>query len=338
MGYTLSRVGKVWHVRWTLDGQRSRRSTGETDRMRAEQIASNLYREAALWARNGRLIPTLRELTAQWIAAHRQVSSVSHLKGMERFARLHLFGLAGVHIDKLTTEAVETARNQLLETHAPGTVNHWCEQIRLVCNWAVHRGVIPALPFRVRMIKIQRKPRVTLPTDLTAHWLAAIDAKASEGVRIAVRLMLGMGLREGETSTARWEWLDFVRQTYTPGVTKGREADPLSVPFWLLDYLRPYRKTSGLIVTRDDGKQYARGFTRQSISAANTQTGISRVTPHRLRGTYATLLSESGVPVQGVQRALRHKDVRTTIGYLEVDLHRIAVAQNRMAEAWGIGR
>ena len=66
--------------------------------------------------------------------------------------------------------------------------------------------------------------------------------------------------------------------------------------------------------------------------------GIGDMDDARLRGTYATLLSEEGVPVQDVQRALGHKDVRTTLRYLEVDMQRVARAQIRLAQRLGMGR
>jgi integrase/recombinase XerC len=335
MAYTLVKEGKVWHVRWTLDGKRTKRTTGEADRARAERKAASMYRDAALWARNGRAVPTLRELVAQWLIAHQNIVSKSHLEGMERFGRLNLFGLADLPIDELTTSVVDAARGEFLLTHTPGGTNHWYRQIRLLARWAVDRSVIPAVPFRLKMIKIQRRARTTLPVDLTSEWLAAVDERASEGVRIAVRLMIGLGLREAETFSAQWQWLDFVRATYTPARTKGKEADPLPVPQWLLHYLRALRKPSGLIVVRDDGRAYGRAFTRKAIADANSKVGIMGVTAHRLRGSFATLMSESGAPVQSIQRALRHKDIRTTLGYLESDLHHIALAQERMAIAWG---
>lgn len=335
MAYTLVKEGKVWHVRWTLDGKRTKRSTRETDRARANSAAARMYRDAALWARNGRTVPTLRELVAHWLVAHQNIASKSHLEGMERFGRLHLFGLGDLPIDELTTVSVDAARSEFLLTHAPGAANHWYRQIRLLVRWAVDRSIIPAMPFKLKAIKIQRPARATLPVDLTSEWLAAVDQSASDGVRIAIRLMIGLGLREAETFSAQWQWLDFVRATYTPARTKGREADPLPVPQWLLDYLRPLRKPAGYMAVRADGRAYGRAFTRKAIADANSKVGIMGVTAHRLRGSFATLMSESGAPVQSIQRALRHKDIRTTLGYLESDLHHIALAQERMAIAWG---
>jgi integrase len=195
--------------------------------------------------------------------------------------------------------------------------------------------MIGAVPFKVKMLKVQRKPRATLPVGLSRDWLRELDGAASEPVRIAVRLMLGMGLREAEAASARWEWLDVARQTYTPGQTKGREAEPVPMPAWLIDYLRPFRKPTGLIVARTDGRAFARGFTRACILTASRRTGIGQITPHRLRATFATLLSENGAPVQVVQKVMRHKSVLTTVGYLESDLTYAAKAQARIAEQCG---
>ncbi|CAB3759397.1 tyrosine-type recombinase/integrase [Paraburkholderia solisilvae] len=333
---SLFRVGKVWHYRFSIDKKRTQRSTRESAHARAIVVAERAYRAASLQSRCGRVVPTLRELAGLWLAATELTASASHRAGIETFGRLHLGVLAEVRIDQLTTELVESARNEHLQTHAPSSANHWSRKVRLLCRWAMHRGFIVEIPFKVRMLKVQRKPRATLPIDLSRQWLEALDGVASEPVRIAVRLMFGMGLRESEAGSARWEWLDAVRQTYTPGQTKGREADPVPVPGWLMDYLRPLRKPAGLIVSHADGGPFARGFTRVAIKAASARTGIGNITPHRLRGTFATLLSEHGAPVQTIQRVLRHKDVRTTLGYLESDLSHAAHAQARIAEQGGL--
>jgi integrase len=336
MKFNIFRVGKVWHFRFTIDGKRVQRSTRETQHARAERVAEAAYREAALWARRDRVVPTLRELVAQWLKAHENVVSKSHISGVETFGRLHLYDLGDTLIDDLTTDAVEKARNKHLQTHAPITANLWCRTIRLLCNWAVHREVMPAVPFKVKMIKVQKKARATLPLDLTAKWLKAIDDTAPLGVQIAVRLMLGMGLRESEAASARWEHCDWLRMTYTPAKTKGREADPVPMPAWLADYLRPMRHVTGPIIIKPDGRPYGRGFTRISIHDATRHVGIDRITPHRLRATFATSLSYNGAPIQAIQRAMRHKNVMTTVNYLEVDMNSVAIAQQRIAEQCGL--
>jgi integrase len=339
MNYQLFKVAATWHYRFQIERKRTQRSTRETDRLRAEKVAERAYRQAALWSRGGKEIPTLRELVAQWIEIHAATASPSHVKVVETFGRLHLHELDDILIDELKTDLVERARVKHLETHAPVSANQWLKVLRLLCNWAVRRGVLPAMPFHVRALKVQKRPRAILPVALAQDWLAAIDKREGHRlcVRLAVRLMLGFGLRESETISARWEWFDMERRLYTPGRTKGREADPLPVPEWLFEYLVPLRLSSGLMIARGDGRPYPAGFTRNAMLQANKAVGAPHITPHRLRGTFATLLSESGVPVQDIQRALRHKMITTTAAYLETNMDHVAHGQARIAEKIGFG-
>ncbi len=150
--------------------------------------------------------------------------------------------------------------------------------------------------------------------------------------------MLFLGLRASEATSARWEWVDWERSTYTPGVTKGREAVPLSMPAWLVEYLTPLRKTEGLIAAKPDGTGFPSGFAREAMIAANVACSTEGITPHRLRGTIATLMSESGVPIQTIQAFLRHKSHLTTMSYLERNNDTVIRAQNDIAskiwEGW----
>ncbi len=247
--------------------------------------------------------------------------------------RLYLFELADVHVDELTTVAIEEARSRFLADHAPSSANLWLEIVKLLMYYAVRRGMITAIPFRVSKLKVQRRPRARLSPSLAQKWIATIDEIDGRGsVSIAVRMMLGIGLREAETRTARWEWLDLDRGTYTPGVTKGREAVALPVPPWLLDHLRPLLKTQGLVIARPDGRLLPAQFTARAIRRANERTGTPGLTPHRLRGTYATAQAEAGVPVPEIKRVMRHKQDSTTLGYIEADPAFSVAGQQKMAE------
>lgn len=338
MSYQLFKVGKVWHYRFQISCARVQRSTRETVKHKADAVAEKAYNRAKLWARGDEEVPTLRALVVLWLDVHRPTVSAAHAKVVETFGRLHLFDLADVELDALTTELVEAARLEYLKTHAPASANQWLNVLKLLCRWAVRRKMIPSLPWSVKLLKVQKRPRAMLPVPHTTKWLAAVDESDSEfgPVAVAVRLMLGIGLREVETITARWEWMDWVRHTYTPGITKGREADPLPVPDWLYTYLAARRNPSGLIVCRSDGSPCRPGFTRKIMLAANAACGVGHITAHRLRGTFATLLSEEGAPIHMVKRALRHKSINTTMAYLETNMDLVTRAQQRIANIAGL--
>lgn len=338
MSVTLFKEGKVWHYRFQVALNRVQRSTRTSNKTKAEQIAERAYSAAILLTNGGKPVPTLAELVEQWLRVQRPVISVSHARSVDAFRRLHMQDLGDKPINEITTGVVEAARNEHLLTHAPASVNHWLRILKLVVNWAVKCEVIPRLPWKVRELKLQKRPRTILPITAAAEWFAAIDKSAprSSGIQVAVRLMLFLGLRESEAISARWEWIDWARGTYTPGITKGREAEPLPMPKWLINYLTPIRKLEGPIVAKENGAVFAPGFSRLAMHAANDVCATKGITPHRLRGTIATLMSENGVPIQTIQKFLRHKSPLTTMSYLEKNMSTVAKVQDEIVEKIGM--
>jgi integrase/recombinase XerC len=338
MSANVFKRGGVWHYRFQVAGTRYRRSTGLASRRAAEQVAQREYDAAVLRANGGEPVPTLAELAHAWIEVHRPVSSAAHIRSVELFRRLHMFDLGGVAISDIMTLDVELARNLYLQTHKPASANHWLRIVKLLTMWAVKRGMLAAMPWHVSMLKVQKRPRSILPLAAARAWFAAVDETTAHapGIGTAVRLMFGLGLREGEVISARWEWIDWARKTYTPGITKGREAEPVPMAGWLREHLEARLQHSGLIVARPDGQAFSAGFARQAIRGANAACTVKGITPHRLRGTFATLLSEAGVPIQTVQKVMRHKSFTTTMGYLEQNLDVAAQAQERISEHAGL--
>lgn len=76
---------------------------------------------------------------------------------------------------------------------------------------------------------------------------------------------------------------------------------------------------------------------RAVMQQANEKCGIHGLTPHRLRGTYATLLSAIGVPLQEIQSVMRHKQMATTFGYLERNPGRVKEAVDSIGEKMQLG-
>lgn len=332
MSANVFKVGGVWHYRFQVAGFRIQKTTRLRNRARAEQLAQLAYDAAVLRANGGEPVPTLDELAGAWLVVHRPTVSSAHIRSVETFRRLHMYALGERPIGDISTTDVELARNEHLVEHRPATANHWLRVMKLLAMWAVKRGIIAALPWKVAMLKVQKRPRAILPIEVTRVWFEEIDkaTRRAPAAGTAVRLMFGLGLREGEAAGARWEWIDWERKTYTPGVTKGREADALPLPDWLADYLAPHRREAGLIAPRRDGTPFPAGFARTAMLTANASCATKGITPHRLRGTFATLLSESGAPLQDVQAALRHKHPMTTVGYLEKNMGRVSAAQGKI--------
>lgn len=338
MSYSIFKVGKVWHYRYQIAGQRTQRSTREVGKRLADSIAFRAYTNAKKQHRNEQTIPTLTQLIDAWVSLHTHTLSECHINSVLRLKRLHMYGMGSLLVTDITTERVEAAMLMHMENHSRASTNQWHAILRLLVNWAVKRKIIEKPPFTVPMLKLQKKPRPTMSTAIAAKWLDVIDesARKAPGVAIAVRLMFGLGLRETEALGARWEWIDWGRATYTPGKTKGREADPVPMPAWLVELLHQHKKTKGYIVLNRRGHAARPGFTRLAIKRANEKCGLTGITPHRLRGSFATLLSEHGVPLQTIQAVMRHKDPKTTFNYLEKNMDLAVRAQKSIAVQSGI--
>jgi integrase len=324
---------KVWHYRFQVGGVRVQRSTKLREKGAAEKVAERAYSNAVERANGGKVIPTLGELFAEWEQVRAPVASAAHRKAVDVVRRLHMYDLADLPLSALTTIRMERARNLHLQDHKPASVNHWLRVMKLMVNWAVAREILPRLPWKLALMKVQKRPRTILPLDVAMAWFTEVDAATPRTpfVATAIRLMFGAGLRESEAASARWEWLDWERCTYTPGVTKGREAEPIPLPQWLLDHLTPRRQSEGLIAPRADGTQLPAGFARSTMVIANMKCRTKGITPHRLRGSFATLLSENGANIQTIQAVMRHKSHTTTMTYLEKDMSKVSAAQSKIA-------
>lgn len=340
MSANVFKVGKIWHFRFQVGGVRVQRSTRRRNRAQAESFAQAAFADAVTLANGGQPLPTLDELVGDWLVVHRPTASAAHVRSIETFRRLHQYGLADLKISEINTARVEAARNEHLQDRRPATANHWLRILKLLTLWAVNRDMLPRSPWKVGMIKVQKRPRAVLPLDVAKAWFAAVDTatKKELGVGTGVRLMFGLGLRESETITARWEWIDWQRAEYTPGITKGREAEPVPMPAWLVDELTALRRPAGLIACRNNGAQFEPGYSRLAMRQANAVCATRGITPHRLRGTFATLLSERGVPIQTIQKVMRHKSFTTTMGYLEKNLATAAKAADQIGDVIGFVR
>ena len=211
MSANVFKKGDTWHYRFQVAGVRTQRSTRMKSRRRAEEVAQREYDAAVVRANGGQPVPTLEQLIEVWIAVHRPVASAAHIRSVDTFRRLHLYDLGDRRIDAITTAHVELARNLHLHDHKPASANHWLRILKLLTMWAVKREILAASPWRVKMLKVQKKPRAFLPIDVARTWFDAVDeaTQRSPSVGTAVRLMFGLGLRESEAASARWEWTDW---------------------------------------------------------------------------------------------------------------------------------
>lgn len=335
--------GKAYYYHFKFNGEGYRGSTGTDSPKEAKAFLDELKTELRQKKRrqqSTRLsLPILCKVYEEWVVEMTPKASAAHLNSVDSYWRRHIEPFLGdLHLDKVSTSAVEKCRAIYLDGGGtPGGANSLLIALNALMGWAIRHRHIAAKPYSVKKLRVQRVPRPVLPPNLVPKFLQVVDKAESSHVKAAIRMMIGLGLREDEALSARWEWLDIHRATYTAGKTKGREAVALDVPEWLMSYFKRLRPKSGegLMFPAEDGEPHRAGFTRKSVARASKVVKI-KLTPHRLRASFATLHSDLGTSTPEVQRMLRHKNIQTTMRYIESGRQGLEEAQRKVAEAMGL--
>ncbi len=96
----------------------------------------------------------------------------------------------------------------------------------------------------------------------------------------------------------------------------------------LRTHLRERR--SGYVFESNRFDRYSPRMVQRVVKRAARDAGIAkRVTPHRLRASVATLLLDAGMPLDQVQKFLRHRRIATTQIYAETSLGNMGEAYLR---------
>lgn len=337
----LKKVGPYWHFNLKINGKRAHGSTRATDLATARKILEEKRRE--LLEGQHRIvsrIPTLNDLYDLWRRNHQAVFSQKHLVSVDCIYRKWLRPRFGASkIDQIGASAVDSLRSEVITLgRSPRYANNILQVLRLLLNYGVKTGSIKELPIKIRMSRIQRKPRYVLPVSRVQEFFSAVDRSArNPHVRVMVRVMVGLGLRESEALGMRWAWFDAEGRSYVVGKAKGFEARVIPVPTWVFDAILSMPKNiSEWVFPAKDGKPHRSQFCKKVIFRVCTELGMEGITAHRLRASFATNLELAGAPVTAIQEMLGHKDLKTTRGYLETSMESKRRAQDALSERLGL--
>ena len=339
----VKRGGSIWHYDVLVDGVRYQGSTRTPDLKTATLFVNQLRLDIArgkLALKDTRKTLTLEEVHQEFLASKAPSVSPLYLASLSAHWRIWLEPRLGkTPIDKIDAAQVDQLRNALLAAGRSHVfTNNVLVTLRTHLNFSVKRGRLRKA-LKVDLLRVQRKPRPTVPASRVSEFLAAIDhSTQNPQVRVMVRVMLGLGCRSSEVAGMRWEWLDLEERTYTVGRAKGKEARVLPIPSWLWNALQTIPKgiLSEWVFPTRDGKPHCPGFLRKPLMAAAKELGMGNLTPHRLRASFASLHAAAGTPLSELQTMMGHKDFKTLWGYIEQTLDARREAQEGLGRHLGL--
>ena len=85
-----------------------------------------------------------------------------------------------------------------------------------------------------------------------------------------------------------------------------------------------------------DGKPHRAQFCKKPLQRVCAKLGLGNVTQHRLRATFASLHAEAGSPVPEIQGMLGHKNIQTTMIYIETSLDAKRKSQDALSLKLGL--
>lgn len=267
----------------------------------------------------GRATRTLRGMTDTLVDLH-----VAHLQAGGKSprtveARRSVLRLLDRHLPfGLAFAATEQIEAWLATRRSPWTLNVYAYHVVGFYRWAAAAGLLDGDP--TATIAMPPHPRA-LPKPVTEQELA-LALELPEPFGTACALAGFAGLRASEIAACRREHIGPEHLV----VPVGKGGAPGAVPCHPYLWRRVQSRPSGHLVTDPRGDPVSGHWLTFNIRARFDRIGLTKVTLHRLRHRFGTLIQELVGDIRVTQVCMRHASIASTEGYTLVTASRRTAA------------
>ena len=300
--------GKLeWCVRLSVGGKDKKFGTFPN-----KTKAREFYERSKLEQKEGRFFPERYQRGGyaklkDVIQRHLDTFTGRSLRDEKRYKKKWLELFPEARLNALTPAAIEQARAQLLKGRAVGTVNRYMQFLRRVLNKAVRDGQLTSNPAcQVKMFKEPAgKTRFLSPLEEET-----VCQKLGAAYAVWVRLAILTGMRQLEQFSLRWECVDLERGVLTLPTTKAGGVQYVRLNEEAKSLLRKLDswQFSVWVFPSENPASHAdpRNFYRRHYLPTVKKLGLTGVTWHTLRHTFASRLAMAGVTEGTIANLLRH--------------------------------
>lgn len=291
-----------WQVRFTLRGVSVNRSSGTTDRKKAEALEEKLRRE--IWdAKEGAGASiTWEEGVALWESEKRSKRSIK--RDRQILALAGEMKWSGKLLSEITEEDIAEYGRALRAATSTGNAIRHLAMLRSYFN-AMYRWKKIRLPVRVELPEGEKfEPVTSNPLDIGKLMLYLPGH-----MRSLVTFAVETGLRFSNVAKLRWEavrggaYLDLDNRTVTIPPPSAKSKKPLTIPLSerAFDVVRDMeRSKTGYVFTDHLGRAPFKSV-KTSWKRATTKAGLVGLRFHDLRHAWASAHARAGTPSRVLQ-------------------------------------
>lgn len=294
---SLFKRGKTWWIDFTTpSGERIRRSAETQDKTHAQELHDKLKAESWRIAKLGeKPTRTWDEAAYKWLMESQHKKS--HHEDVSKIGWLQQF-FRGKFLDDLTRDVIAKVGELKLKETSPATANRLLALIRSIMRKAALDWEWIDKPPVIKLYR-ESKRRVRY---LTPEQAATLLRELPEHLADMVRFSLATGLRRANVTKLEWSQVDIARRVAWIHGDQAKAGKPIHVTLnaTALDMLTKQVGKHPKWVFTYKGKPVTQVTTKAWYKALN-RAGIENFRWHDLRHTWASWLTQQGVPLNVIQ-------------------------------------
>lgn len=284
-----------WWVRFSIGGQKTRRSAGTRDRAAAEQFEAKL--RADLWRQKRlgeRPLYTFAEAIGHWYELAQGRAREQDRQKLKWFEP----HIGSVALQEITRERLEKLRRLRAVEASPSTANRYMALVRMILRKAEREwDWIERAP----LVPMYQAERIE-PRYLTGAQFAALKRELPAHLAALAEFSVEMGLRMRNATGLTWAQVDLRRRQLVIPASRAKSGETISLPLSTAA-LRVVRAQHGVHPThvftfRGEPIDDCNGA---AFKAAARRAGVPWLRWHDLRHTWASWHIQGGTPPHVLQ-------------------------------------
>jgi integrase len=329
---SIYRRGKSWYYDFEYRGERYAGCIGPVSKTVAKEVLARKKAEAV----EGRYIspakqpsPLFEEIAVEYLQYYRANRRPRSAERHQRALTVLATGFSGKRLTEITPFLTEQYKRRRKDAgRSAATINRELTCLKHLFTMAITWGkasMNPATP--VRLLREEHNRTRFLTTEEEERLLAA----CSLSLRPLVLTALYTGFRLSELLSLTWQDVDFSRRLMTVQAAYAKNGETRSAPMTatvteaLQTLPQALHSPMSVFLTRK-GTPYR--YLTKVFNTACRKAGLTDVTFHNLRHTFASRLVMAGADLPTVQALMGHKNIRMTMRYahLSPEHKRAAIA------------